>query len=181
MSWLIDGYNLLHAMGILNGRVGPNGLEQARRRLLGLLHATHAQTDDVTIVFDAARAPAGAAETQHFKNILIRFAVAQAEADDLIEELIQYTATPHQLTVVSNDHRIQRAAQRRNCIVLGCEDYLTWIDRQRGRRRTAPDVPAKPQRSTAAETEHWLQEFAGLENEPSWKEIFNAYEFENLD
>ena len=181
MAWLIDGYNLLHAMGVLNGRVGPNGLEQARQRLLGLLHATHAETDDVTVVFDAARAPAGAVEVRHFKNIQIRFAVAQAEADDLIEELIQQTATPRKLTVVSNDHRIQQTARRRPCHVLGCEEYLTWIDRRRGRRRPAAEAPAKPQRSTAAETEHWLQEFAGLENEPSWKEIFNAYEFEQLD
>ncbi len=26
MHYLIDGYNLLHAMGALTGRVGPNGL-----------------------------------------------------------------------------------------------------------------------------------------------------------
>ena len=33
--YLIDGYNLLHAMGVLQGRVGPLGLEKARLRLLG--------------------------------------------------------------------------------------------------------------------------------------------------
>ena len=35
MHYLIDGYNLLYAMGVIHGRLGPAGLEKARLRLLG--------------------------------------------------------------------------------------------------------------------------------------------------
>src|SRR5437660_1185762 len=54
MPYLIDGYNLLHAMGLLGGTVGPHGLEKARAGLLGLVSGTHAEAvAEVTVVFDA--------------------------------------------------------------------------------------------------------------------------------
>ena len=54
-TYLIDGYNLLYAMGVLGGPVGPHGLEKARLRLLGLLHGSFAEESfTVTVVFDAA-------------------------------------------------------------------------------------------------------------------------------
>ena len=64
MLYLIDGYNLLHAMGVLRGRVGPTGLEKARRRLLGLLHGSYGdESCRVTVVFDAANL--GTTNTHH--------------------------------------------------------------------------------------------------------------------
>ena len=50
--YLIDGYNLLHAMGILHGRTGPTGLEKARLGLLGLLKGAYGdEASAVTVVF----------------------------------------------------------------------------------------------------------------------------------
>src|SRR5258708_7083624 len=102
MRYLIDGYNLLHAMGMIHGRAGPQGLEKARLRLLGLLHGTFGdQTSTVTVVFDAAGAPPGAKDQHDFQGIHVHFAVHQKEADELIEDLIRHDAAPRQLTVVS--------------------------------------------------------------------------------
>src|SRR5258707_1335531 len=104
MHYLIDGYNLLHAMGALQGRVGPQGLEKARLRLLGLLRASYEdQASAITVVFDAAGAPPGSKEEQDFQGIQVRFAVHQKEADELIEDLIHHDSVPRQLTVVSDD------------------------------------------------------------------------------
>jgi predicted RNA-binding protein with PIN domain len=179
MGYLIDGYNLLHAVGILQGRVGPTGLEKARLRLLGLLRGAHGDdAASVTVVFDAAGAPPGAAEVQEYEGIQVRFAVRQPAADDLIEILIRRDAAPRQLTVVSDDHRIQTAARRRQCVVLGCGDYLDWLERRRPARQTpAPQAPAKPAGSSAAETQHWLREFADLEKDPEWKDLFEPFDF----
>src|SRR5262245_35231030 len=114
--YLVDGYNLLHAMGILHGKVGPFGLQKARLGLLGLLHAIYKdQSSAVTVVFDAAHAPPGASEDEDYEGITIRWAVHQESADDLIESLITRCSAPKQLTVVSDDHRIQHAALRRRC------------------------------------------------------------------
>jgi predicted RNA-binding protein with PIN domain len=178
MTYLIDGYNLLHALGVLNRRVGPTGLEKARRRLLGLLRGAHGnEAPAVTVVFDAAGAPPGAIEAQEYEGIQVRFAVRQPAADDLIEILIRQASAPRQLTVVSDDHRIQAAARRRQCIVLGCGDYLDSLERRRAPQAPPRQAPAKPAGSSAEETRHWLREFADLERDPDWKDLFEPFDF----
>src|SRR5262245_34468866 len=162
-SYLIDGYNLLYAMGVLQGRVGPSGLEKARNRLLGLLAATFgAEGNSVLVVFDAAGAPPGLPEELEFRGIQVRFAVRQDEADDLIELLIRRSSAPRQLTVVSDDHRLQQAARRRDCPVQGCEAFLDWLNQRRGRTPPTPAPPEKAERLTESETQRWLEEFADL-------------------
>jgi predicted RNA-binding protein with PIN domain len=179
MSFLIDGYNLVHAMGLLHGKVGPAGLAKARLGLLGLLRAVYGnEASAVSVVFDAAHAPPGIPEQQSYHGIHIHFATQHEQADDLIETLIHHDPAPRQLTVVSDDHRIQRAAERRHCTVCGCAEYLDWLERhRRERRRTAQQATLKPEHLSQEETQHWLQEFADLENDPILKELSEPVEF----
>jgi len=180
MPYLIDGYNLLHAMGVLHGRAGPGGLEKARLRLLGLLRGAYGEEAPlVTVVFDASGALPGAEEEQDYQGIRVRFAVHQQQADDLIELLIQRASAPQHLIVVSDDHRLQKAARRRRCAVLGCLDFLEELDRRRRPKRgqADPGTDQKPAAS-ASDLQQWLREFAGLEKDPDWKDLFNPYEFE---
>jgi predicted RNA-binding protein with PIN domain len=184
MSCVIDGYNLLHAMGLLRGKVGPRGLEKARLGLLGLLRAVYGEeAPSVTVVFDAAHAPPGAAREGDYQGIHVRFAVDQGEADDLIETLIRDNSAPRQLVIVSDDHRIQRAAQHRRCTVAGCTQYLEWLERHRRRRRRfPPEADSKPQQISEQETQLWLREFASLQNDPGLKELSDPVEFlEEID
>lgn len=175
MHYVIDGYNLLHALGVLPARAGPGGLEKARRGLLGLLHGAYgAQGSDVTIVFDAAGAPAGASGEDFFHGIHIRFAVREEEADDLIEDLIRHDSTPKQLTVVSDDHRIQQAARRRHCVVQGCGDFLDELQRRR-KPRAGPPEESKP--SAERDKQRWLDTFADLDDD--LKEF--GFDFEDDD
>jgi predicted RNA-binding protein with PIN domain len=182
MFYLIDGYNLLHAMGVLHGRVGPAGLEKARGRLLGLLRGAYAEDehDRVTVIFDAAKAPRGADSEQEYHGIHVRFAVGEYEADDVIEELIRKASAPKQLAVVSDDHRLHDAARRRRCAVMSCDEYLTWLERHRRQRIHPPEDPAvaKPEGLSRSETQHWLHEFADLETDPAMKELFDPFDFE---
>lgn len=179
MSYLIDGYNLLHAMGVLRGKVGPTGLEKARLGLLGLLRAVYGEEAAmVTVVFDAAHAPAGIPREEEYQGIHVRFAVRPDEADDLIERLIRHDSAPRQLTIVSDDHRIQRAAQRRHCTVSGCAQYLEWLERhRRERRQAARPTDSKPEHLSETEVQYWLREFADLQNDPRLKELSDPLEF----
>jgi predicted RNA-binding protein with PIN domain len=178
MHFLIDGYNLLHAMGVLHGQTGPAVLERARLRLLGLLRGSYGpEADRVTVVFDAAKAPPGAVPRFDYHGIHVVFAVGQCEADDLIEEFIRKASTPKDLTVVSDDHRIQQAARRRRCPAQGCLDYVEDLGRQRRRLKPPPTTPAKPEAPSPTETEHWLAEFADLADDPALKELFDPYDF----
>src|SRR5205823_1122073 len=181
MAYLIDGYNLLHAMGVLPRRVGPHGLEKARQRLLGLLQgALGAEATDVTVVFDAAGAPAGAQHEQDYQGIHIRFAVEVEEADDLIEDLIRHSSAPKQLTVVSDDHRLQEAARRRQCGVLGCLDFLDELDRAR-RSHKAKSATEPEKQVSSQDKDRWLRAFADLDHEPEMKELFGPFDFEEED
>jgi predicted RNA-binding protein with PIN domain len=174
--YLIDGYNLLFAMGVLlPGRTGPALLEKARLRLLGLLLGAHNDAPTaVTVVFDAKHAPAGAAPEIDYEGIHVSFAVHEDEADDLIEDLIRRASTPRKLTVVSNDHRIQQAARRRHCVVQGCGEYMDWLAGKRGRPAAErPEESAKPAGVSREEAQRWLREFADLADDPALRELFD--------
>jgi hypothetical protein len=129
MRYLIDGYNLLHAMGLLAGRVGPRGLEKARLALLGRLHGLCGDVPGrVTVVFDASGAGRGASAEQDYHGVRVRFALGE-EADDVIEDLIRRDPSPGDLTVVSDDLRLRQAARRRRCPALGCLDFIEQATR----------------------------------------------------
>jgi predicted RNA-binding protein with PIN domain len=182
VPYLIDGYNLLHALGLIQGRAGPTGLEKARRRLLGLLKGAFAdESGALTVVFDAANAPAGASETAEYHGIQVRYAVRQQQADDLIEMLIRTESVPRQLVVVSDDHRLQQAARRRRCPALGCLDFLEELDQRH--RRLRPRLAEKEEKRpplTQEDIQHWLAEFADLEADPRMKELFDPFDFKDL-
>src|SRR5262245_25793407 len=179
MTFIIDGYNLLHAMGMLCGPAGPAGLEKARLQLLELLHRTFGgNSATVTVVFDAARSPPGATDRQDYHGLDVRYAVDHTEADDLIEDLIRQSSAPRQLNVVSDDHRIQNAARRRRCQALTCDAFLDWLDKQHQKQGPQPPTQSeRPPGPSGQETKHWLKEFADLENNPEMKELFNPFDF----
>lgn len=167
MRYLIDGYNLLHAMGALQGRTGPTGLEKARRRLLGLLASVYGrESAAVVVVFDAAGARAGAAGREDHLGIRILFAVEHEQADDMIEALIRRDSAPRGLTVVSDDRRLREAARRRHCRTVGCLDYLDDLDRRRRAGRAGPKPEEKRYVSSPEEILRWQREFKSIEGDP---------------
>jgi predicted RNA-binding protein with PIN domain len=160
MPHLIDGYNLLYAMGRLTPRSNRHNLESARKALLIQLVAGHGpDAGGVTVVFDAQAAPPGSPGADSHGGVRVLFSQGQT-ADDLIEELIRHESSPRLLTVVSDDHRIQQAARRRGCTVLGCLDYYERLqDREVRPVVTPPEPPGKPEQMSAEETQQWLDVF----------------------
>jgi predicted RNA-binding protein with PIN domain len=166
MLYLIDGYNLMYALGLVSKNMPPAGLEKARQSLLGRLAGAFGdEAQNVTVIFDAAHPPPGVAPEQDYKGIQIRFAVATATADELIEVLIRRASAPKHLTVVSDDHRIQNAGRRRRCVVNGCGDFLQALERRREQPLPPKQEETKPVESAQADKESWLKEFADLDDE----------------
>jgi predicted RNA-binding protein with PIN domain len=177
-TYIIDGYNLLHAMGVLCGRVGPGVLEKARLRLLGLLHGTFAEhAPTVTVVFDASGAPPGASAETRFRGLCVLFALGDLEADDVIEQLLAEASAPKSVHVVSDDRRVQQAARRRQATVLSCEEFLRWLERQRQPTAATPP-PEKQEHVSAEEMRAWLAEFGDVERDPSLRQAFEKFDFE---
>ncbi len=100
------------------------------------------------------------------------------EADDLIEHLITHDSVPRKLIVVSDDHRIQQAARRRQCTAMGCLDYLEELAKKRRQhRQQGKEIPEKAEAVSQKEMQNWLKEFADLENDPEVKELFDPFGF----
>ena len=178
MPYLIDGYNLLFSyLGTRPSRKLSRALERARRRLLELVRTGHeGELSDVTVVFDAAHAPAGAPADLDYHGLRVTFAVHDERADDLIKAMIRRESAPAQLTVVTDDRQIQRAALRRHCTVRGCASYLEALERPApDRRNQAPARTTRPHAPSAEETQHWLGEFADLDRDPAMKELADPF------
>ena len=63
--------------------------------------------------------------------------------------------------------------------VQGCDDFLEWLDRhRRDRQRPQAATPEKRDKLTEAEMRSWLDEFAGLADDPQFKELFEPFPFE---
>jgi predicted RNA-binding protein with PIN domain len=150
VTFLIDGYNLLHAVGWapLDGRLKP-----ARRKLLDWLADSLSQhSADLRLIFDAQEGRSTRSEFTH-RGIPVRFAVGRT-ADDLIEELLAASSTPTGLTVVSNDLRLHESARRSGARGWTCPQFLDWLA---GPEQKPPSVPAtqyeKPEGSSDLEAE----------------------------
>jgi predicted RNA-binding protein with PIN domain len=167
MSLLIDGYNLLNVAGCFGRGKGPGGLQRAREALLNLL-AESIPPDEVPrtmVVFDASESPWGLARAVQHKGLSVRFAPRDGDADTVIEELIAADSAPRRLTVVSSDHRLQRAAHRRKATAIDSDVWFAQLMRDRQERhehRPAPNL--KPEGPfSPGEVEYWLKQFGADE------------------
>ncbi len=169
MPLIIDGYNLLNASGVFGRGRGRSALEQSRRALLDFL-AEHLDPDEVSgtrVAFDAKGAPPGLPRESLYRGLTVQYAARHEEADDLIEELIRAESAPRRLTVVSSDHRLQRAARRRKATAI---DSDVWFDQVVARRRegkhTGGETDVTPEKpSSENDVTAWLQRFGNVESD----------------
>jgi predicted RNA-binding protein with PIN domain len=126
VTFLIDGYNLMHAVGLLRHGVPAGGLERARTRFLDwLADGVKGRAEVLRVVFDAEKGPAASPESDR-RGVRVRFAFRRT-ADDEIEELLAAEPAPARVTVVSNDARVQAAGRHRGCAVHTCEQFVDWL------------------------------------------------------
>lgn len=171
MPILIDGYNLLYAVGVAGRGHGIGSLERARLGLLHFLLRAIAPDEiaETTVVFDALNAPPGVPHESAYHGLSIRFANRHEydSADGLIEELIANHPNPKRLTVVSSDHRIQRAAHRRGARSVDSDVWCDELARQRQERANAASrsdnrgQSEKPPLPEEEEIAAWLAFFGG--------------------
>jgi predicted RNA-binding protein with PIN domain len=165
MRYLIDGYNLLYALGLARKHGGRAGWDRARRDLLDWLADRHGATaGDVTVIFDAQNSLGGVVEESHRGLRVLRD--RGRTADDMIEDLLRDEKSPRTLTVVSNDGRVREAANRRGAQVLRCSEYLDELLGPRkvdSGKRPADEAAEKDVRPTPEEQAEWLRSFGGGE------------------
>ncbi|TVS10818.1 MAG: hypothetical protein EA424_24675 [Planctomycetaceae bacterium] len=167
MALIIDGYNLLNATDITGHCGTGSSLARTRLALLDFLADRLATTDRRTtvVVFDGRHAPPGLEPVVVHREITVRFARPNREADDVIEELIRENTSPKRLTVVSSDHRLHRAARRRRAVPIDSELWFQQFARRPVLPRESASVPSDTTDMDVEidrqELEHWLREFGG--------------------
>ncbi len=172
MSIIIDGYNLLYMAGIIGEGRGPRSLELSRLALLNFLAESLTPRDiaKTIVVFDAKDAPWGAKNTLEHRGITVQFASRWPDADCLIEELIRLDSAPRRLTVISSDHRLQRAARHRRAKAVDSDVWYKELVQTRLARRkiqsTAPERPAVP--LLAEDVAYWVRQFGGQSELEQW-------------
>jgi predicted RNA-binding protein with PIN domain len=161
MALLIDGYNLLHVTGIFGSAGAGTELHRSRMALLDFLAASISERErsQTTIVFDAAGAPPGVPNSAMHEGISVYFARRHANADEMIERLLDECAAPKSLTVVSSDHRIQRAARQHGADYVDSDKWFAELQAARRARDSIGDSLAKPDGQSPDEVSYWVDEF----------------------
>lgn len=163
MALLIDGYNLLHVTDIFGREGSGTALHRSREALLDWLAVAidERERPQTTIVFDAAGAPPGLPRTIIHEDMTVHFARRYADADEMIEELIEAHAEPQTLVVVSSDHRVQRAARRRKAKLIDSERWFADLQAARRDASAPPRPPAKPIADpTGDQVAYWIDKFS---------------------
>lgn len=171
MDYLIDGYNLLHFAGLARARYGPGDFDRARRRLLGRLarELNQSERTRTIVVFDGRHAPGALRGESLTHGIRVLFSPEGLEADDTIEDLIRRHSAPRQLTIVSSDRRLRRAARARSAHCLDSDAFLERFGQRADQQRVSASRSAE-ERAKYAENpasgidnlDYWLREFADL-------------------
>src|SRR5262249_42511713 len=148
-AYLIDGYNLIHGIGLLPPRVGPGGLEKARRALLGLLKGSFGDgASAVTVVVDASRAPAGAevAEIYHPPGPPPTCAGGQRTRDKFSESSPRRAGAPRPLPSFPDPPPQKTAPRPRHAQFRGWGVSLHSPAKRRQKAHPKPAAPEKQER-----------------------------------
>jgi predicted RNA-binding protein with PIN domain len=177
MRILIDGYNLMYAVGAMPRNIAPDALRKVRHRFLNELGALIPPIDahQTTVVFDASIVLEHLPKTQTQKGMTILFAVDDDDADSRIEELIRKHSAPKNLTVVSTDLRVRQAATRKKAKAVKSEDFWAELKAKKTKPLDRPAPPSREEKArneglSEAESAYWLAEFGHLESAPETKQ-----------
>ena len=174
---LIDGYNVMYALGLLGKRLGPDGFRKVRTRFLNdladALGAVEAHL--TTVVFDAADPPGDLPRATTHKGLSVVFAVDDENADERIEQLIAEHSSPRDA-----DRRLVRSPHPPS------RDPAQGpvADRRRVPRPSSTPAsaasPSNPRPATVTasgrwspeEAAFWLEEFRDLAESPETRDAF---------
>jgi predicted RNA-binding protein with PIN domain len=159
MPLLVDTFNVLHQTGVLPPAIAGVDVEG----LIELIGRSRFRRHHVRLVCDGASRVTEDVELPG--TMAIEFSGKGRTADDVIIHHVKRSTAPRQLTVVSSDREIQKAARKRRCTVLGSPEFLRQLASdyekdERSREREANERPARLLRPLSPrDTTRWLNEF----------------------
>jgi predicted RNA-binding protein with PIN domain len=159
VTFLNDGYNLMHAVGLASASMPARGLRRARTRFLDwLADAARDRADELCVVFDSR---SGSSDTvEDHRGVRVRFSGGQT-ADAVIEASVRAHPRPEQLAVVSNDGQVRDSGRVRSCAVYRCEEFVDWLLAKPSQAAHSRGSPEKEEpAATPDEMAAWLDAFS---------------------
>ncbi len=122
--WLVDGYNVLHAL--LSGETQRERFwdRASRERLLGLVAAARPVLGPIEVVFDGPH-PTG--ETEPEPAVRTTFA---EDADGFLLAQIAAASHPERIALVTRDRELAARARSRGARVVAPQRFLAWCREQ---------------------------------------------------
>ncbi len=124
---IIDGYNVLGAMGLPPQRVigqGEGHRDHFVSRLGLYSQAIHCP---ITVIFDAWRQPGNMRQTSHQTGVTVMFSSEGERADQVIQQLIRQFG--NETAVVSSDLEVINVARAFGAFVIRSEEFLTRLQK----------------------------------------------------
>ena len=146
---IIDGYNVLGAMGLPPQKVIGSGevhREQFVTRLGLYGQSIHCP---ITVVFDAWRQSGNTRQTSHHKGVTVIYSAEGERADQVIQQLIRRFGK--ETAVVSSDLEVANVARAFGAFVIRSQEFLTRLHRGSQARSSARSSRAGPEGKEAIE------------------------------
>lgn len=118
---IIDGYNLMHQDGALEGR--RDDLQTARQRLVRRIEqSASGMAGKITVVFDGREGGQDIALAA--PNLEVLFSPSNRTADGLIEQMVHDAEKPERILVITSDWTEQRLVSVFGASVISCREFL---------------------------------------------------------
>lgn len=125
LSLLIDGYNLLGALG--RGKSEQAAVAGAREALIARLSLySQRKGHPVTVVFDAWRGPMGLEHHEHRTGVQVVFTKRGERADQVIQRLARQYGPD--CAVVSSDLEIIQTAKSHGAFVMKSQEFKVKLE-----------------------------------------------------
>jgi len=150
MNYIIDGHNLIPALGLQLDSLDDEQLLVSRLQEFARLHRAH-----VEVYFDGALPEH--ARTLQAGTVKVHFIRRGSTADAAIEKRLEkLERTSRNWAVVSSDRRVQVAARAAHAAVLASDEFtrLMITARVKGAERLRDEAQPDPK-----DTEEWLRIF----------------------
>lgn len=126
--YVVDGYNLLHALKKLPDGL-PDDFARARARLCELLsHLGRRETQSVRVFFDGTHGELSHGDLSHPKVKITFCGPGTGSADRAVQEFVENHREPNKLRVVSSDIEVVQACKLNGARIISSQEMAAKLD-----------------------------------------------------
>lgn len=150
--YVIDGYNLMHALRRVVDLPGDHSRARAQCvELLALI--ARRENQKMHIFFDGTPGEVGTGDHAHH-GVSVRFCGPEREsADRAVKEYVENHAEPRKLLVVSSDRDVRDTCRLNGARVVSSQEIAAKLARRSSEHEPEPEVDEKPARGHIGDVE----------------------------